>query len=51
MFSHGHNASKVSWNRAFDELVRRWLPILAEFEPAGVDVCFDLHADDDFMME
>ena len=51
MFSHGHSASKVSWNRAFDELARRWLPILAEFEPAGVDVCFDLHADDDFMME
>lgn len=48
MFSHGHSASKVSWNRAFDELARRWLPILAEFEPAGVDVCFDLHADEDF---
>jgi sugar phosphate isomerase/epimerase len=32
---------------AFDELARRWLPILDEFELAGVDVCFELHAGED----
>ncbi len=31
----------------FAELARRWLPILDEYEQAGVDVCFELHPGED----
>ena len=31
----------------FDELARRWKPILDAFETAGVDVCFELHPGED----
>jgi sugar phosphate isomerase/epimerase len=32
---------------AFDELGRRWTPILNLFDEAGVDVCFELHPGED----
>ena len=32
---------------AFAELGRRWLPILNQFEEAGVDLCFELHPGED----
>lgn len=32
---------------AFDELGRRWLPILQEFDNVGVDLCFELHPGED----
>lgn len=32
---------------AFDELAKRWRPILAEFERAGVDLCFEIHPGED----
>jgi len=32
---------------AFDELARRWRPILDEFDAAGVDLCFELHPGED----
>ena len=32
---------------AFDELVKRWLPILNEYDHQGVDLCFELHAGED----
>ena len=32
---------------AFDELVRRWKPILDEFDRAGVDLCFEIHPGED----
>ncbi|SEI85262.1 sugar phosphate isomerase/epimerase family protein [Paraburkholderia diazotrophica] len=32
---------------AFDELARRWTPILDAFEEAGVDVCYELHPGED----
>jgi sugar phosphate isomerase/epimerase len=32
---------------AFSELARRWVPILNEFEEAGVDACFELHPGED----
>jgi sugar phosphate isomerase/epimerase len=32
---------------AFEELGRRWLPILDAFEDAGVDACFELHPGED----
>jgi sugar phosphate isomerase/epimerase len=32
---------------AFEELGRRWLPILQAFDEAGVDVCFELHPGED----
>jgi sugar phosphate isomerase/epimerase len=32
---------------AFAELGRRWLPILNQFEEAGVDVCYELHPGED----
>ncbi|HEY4353286.1 MAG TPA: sugar phosphate isomerase/epimerase family protein [Paraburkholderia sp.] len=32
---------------AFDELARRWKPILDAFDEAGVDVCFELHPGED----
>ncbi len=31
----------------FDELARRWKPILDAFDEAGVDVCFELHPGED----
>ncbi|MCJ8295402.1 MAG: sugar phosphate isomerase/epimerase [Colwellia sp.] len=31
----------------FEELAKRWLPILDAFEQAGVDVCFELHPGED----
>lgn len=32
---------------AFAELARRWLPILRQFDEAGVDVCYELHPGED----
>ncbi len=32
---------------AFDELARRWLPILNAFDKAGVDVCYEIHPGED----
>jgi sugar phosphate isomerase/epimerase len=32
---------------AFDELARRWKPILDAFDTAGVDLCFELHPGED----
>ena len=34
-------------NSAFDELGRRWTPILDAFDEAGVDVGFELHPSQD----
>ena len=33
--------------KAFDELARRWRPILDAFEDAGVDVCYEIHPGED----
>jgi sugar phosphate isomerase/epimerase len=32
---------------AFDELARRWKPILDAFDEAGVDVCYEIHPGED----
>lgn len=32
---------------AFDELAKRWLPILNEFDRAGVDLCYEIHPGED----
>ena len=32
---------------AFDELAKRWRPILDAFDSAGVDLCFELHPGED----
>src|ERR671913_881654 len=32
---------------AFDELRRRWLPILNAFDEAGVDLCYEIHPGED----
>ena len=32
---------------AFDELAKRWQPILDAFDEAGVDVCFEIHPGED----
>lgn len=32
---------------AFDELARRWLPILNEFDNLGVDICYEIHPGED----
>jgi sugar phosphate isomerase/epimerase len=34
-------------DEAFQELGRRWLPILNVFDEAGVDVCYELHPGED----
>ena len=34
-------------DEAFQELGRRWLPILQTFDEAGVDLCFELHPGED----
>jgi sugar phosphate isomerase/epimerase len=32
---------------AFDELARRWMPILNAFDSAGVDLCYEIHPGED----
>ncbi len=32
---------------AFDELAKRWRPILEEFDKLGVDLCFEIHPGED----
>jgi sugar phosphate isomerase/epimerase len=32
---------------AFDELARRWRPILDQFDEAGVDLCYEIHPGED----
>ena len=32
---------------AFEELAKRWLPILNDFDKAGVDLCFEIHPGED----
>jgi len=32
---------------AFDELAKRWMPILDAFDAAGVNLCFELHPGED----
>ncbi|MGC2488415.1 MAG: sugar phosphate isomerase/epimerase [Candidatus Sulfotelmatobacter sp.] len=32
---------------AFDELAKRWLPILDVFDKAGIDLCFEIHPGED----
>ena len=32
---------------AFDELARRWTPILNNFDKAGVDLCYEIHPGED----
>ena len=32
---------------AFDELARRWLPILTAFDENGVDLCYEIHPGED----
>ncbi len=34
-------------DEAFEELARRWTPILNAFDEVGVDVCFELHPGED----
>lgn len=34
-------------DEAFSELGKRWLPILRNFDEAGVDVCYELHPGED----
>jgi sugar phosphate isomerase/epimerase len=34
---------------AFDELAKRWKPILDAFDSAGVDVCYELHPGEDLI--
>lgn len=33
--------------QGFEELAKRWLPILDEFDKVGVDVCYELHPGED----
>jgi sugar phosphate isomerase/epimerase len=32
---------------AFDELARRWKPVLSAFDDAGIDLCFEIHPGED----
>jgi sugar phosphate isomerase/epimerase len=34
-------------DEAFDELARRWRPLLDAFDAAGVDLCFEIHPGED----
>ena len=45
--SRGRSA-RPGWSKtAFDELARRWRPILDAFDDAGVDVCYEMHPGED----
>jgi len=34
-------------NEAFDELARRWTPILNYYDECGIDLCYEIHAGED----
>lgn len=34
-------------NEAFDELARRWTPILDYYDECGIDLCYEIHAGED----
>ena len=34
-------------DEAFDELAKRWMPILNAFDDAGVDLCYEIHPGED----
>ncbi len=34
-------------NEAFDELARRWKPILDYYDECGIDLCYEIHAGED----
>jgi len=34
-------------NEAFDELARRWTPILDHYDECGIDLCYEIHAGED----
>ena len=36
-------------DEAFDELARRWRPILDAYDAAGVDICFEIHPGEDLL--
>ncbi|WP_145516049.1 sugar phosphate isomerase/epimerase family protein [Yersinia aleksiciae] len=40
-----HNPALLE--EAFDELARRWQPVLDEFDVHGVDVCYEIHPGED----
>jgi sugar phosphate isomerase/epimerase len=40
-----HNSALLE--EAFDELARRWQPVLDEFDRHGVDVCYEIHPGED----
>ncbi len=43
----GRRARRASIDEAFDELARRWRPILDAFDDAGVDVAYEVHPGED----
>ena len=43
----GRSARPGLIETAFDELARRWRPILDAFDEAGVDVCYEIHPGED----
>ena len=40
-------AARGTRRNAFDELARRWRPILDAFDEAGVDLCYEIHPGED----
>jgi sugar phosphate isomerase/epimerase len=40
-----HNQSRI--DEAFDELARRWRPLLDLFDEQGIDVCYEIHPGED----
>jgi sugar phosphate isomerase/epimerase len=47
MSTPGRSAPPGWWKRPFDELARRWTPILNHAEDCGVDVCYEIHPGED----
>jgi sugar phosphate isomerase/epimerase len=43
----GRSAPQGLVETAFEELGRRWMPILDAFDEAGVDVCYEIHPGED----
>ena len=46
IFTPGRSDQPAWWSR-FDELAKRWLPILNAFDDAGVDIGFEIHPGED----
>ena len=47
MFIRGLKDPKGLVSTGFDELAKRWRPILNKFDENGIDLCYEIHPNED----